>query len=98
MLAVVGVGPELLACPDRGHRLPRSFAESSDQSSHLDSNGANWAAQENRGITLHDVASDGQPRLLTGCAAESLANLELATDNGALGVNGAATAKTYFAL
>jgi hypothetical protein len=51
--------------------------------------------------SLHDrmpVASDRQPRLLTSCAAERLANLELATDNGALGVNGAATAKTHFAL
>jgi hypothetical protein len=49
-------------------------------------------------LTMNTVALDGQPRSLTSCAAERLANLELATDTGALGVNGAATAKTHFAL
>jgi len=48
--------------------------------------------------TANTVASDGQPRLLTGCAAERFANLELATDTGTLGVNGAATAKPHFTL
>ena len=51
-----------------------------------------------RDAALDTVASDGQPRLLTGCAAERFANLELATNTGTLGVNGAATAKPHFAL
>jgi hypothetical protein len=49
-------------------------------------------------LAMNTVTSDGQPRLLTSCAAERLANLELATDTGALGVNRAATTKTHFAL
>jgi hypothetical protein len=49
-------------------------------------------------LAMNTVASDGQPRLLTSSAAERLANLELATDTGTLGVNGAATVKTHFAL
>jgi hypothetical protein len=49
-------------------------------------------------LTVNTVALDGQPRSLTSCAAERLANLELATDTGALGVNRTATAKADFAL
>lgn len=49
-------------------------------------------------VTMNTDASDEQPRSLTSCTAERLTNLELATGTGALGVNGAATAKTYFAL
>lgn len=44
------------------------------------------------------VALYGQSRLFTSCAAERLANLELTTDTGALGVNGAPTAKTHSTL
>jgi hypothetical protein len=49
-------------------------------------------------LPMNTIALNGQPRPLTSCAAERLANFELATDTGALGVNGAATAKTHLAL
>lgn len=49
-------------------------------------------------LTMNTVALDGQPCSLTSCATERLTNLELATDTGTLGVNGATTAKTHFAL